>query len=172
VPINTVQQRLLSILDGLPLPRSLGVLSAFISPPNPNVDAMEPCAYIWGSRGVEERLSVPRAQPGNLSTGGDKTITHQVDIWLVWFGSSEPDDLIDQQFPSVIDAVTACLRNTELLDAVTISAVDPMTGQQSDLLAVGEHMSWEYAPVRAVADQRFFRYDAQVTCEVVEVIQA
>lgn len=163
--------RLKSILDGLLLPRDLGVIEAFISPPNPNTDATNPCAYVWGSHGDEQRMTVPRAQPGNLASGGNKTLTHQVDIWLVWFGSAT-DPERDAAFPAVIDAVMACLRNTMLLDAVTIQAVDPWTGGVSDLLNIGENMSWDYAPVRATADQRYFRYDAQITCEVIEIIQA
>ena len=42
----------------------------------------------------------------------------------------------------------------------------------SQLLNIGERMSWEYAPVRAVADQRFLRYDARLTIEIEEIIQA
>jgi hypothetical protein len=33
-------------------------------------------------------------------------------------------------------------------------------------------MSWEWAPVRAVADQRYLRFDGQLTLEVIEIIQA
>lgn len=171
MPLNTIQLRLKSILTELPLPRDLGLLEAFIAPPNPNTEARDPAAYIWGSHGNEKRLTVPRAQAGNLASGGDKELVHQVDIWLVWFGQADVPDA-DSQFPTVIDAVMACLRNTQLLDAASIQAVDPITGQLSDLLNIGENMSWDYAPVRATADERYLRYDAQIVCEVVEVIQA
>lgn len=149
----------------------IGLLEAFIAPPNPNTEARDPAAYIWGSRGTETRLTVPRAQPGVLASGGNKTIVHEVDIWLVWFGQADVAN-VDTQFPAVIDAVCACLRNTKLLDAVTIQAVDPVTGQVSDLLNIGEALNWEYAPVKVTADQRYLRYDALITCEVVEIIQA
>jgi hypothetical protein len=175
MPLNTVQLHLKSILDQLPLPGGIGILQAFIQPLVVDTDAEDPVAYIWGSHGNESRKapsgSKPRARPGNLASGGNKQLTHQVDIWLVYFESNE-DPNGDSAFPSVIDAVMACLRNTELLDAVTIHAVDPVTGQLSDLLAIGEDMDWDYAGVRVTADQRMFRYDAQITCEVVEVIQA
>jgi hypothetical protein len=171
MPINTVQSRLKSILDGLALPQNFGILQAYISPPNPNVDSYDPAAYIWGSHGNESRMTVPRAQPGNLASGGNKELIHQVSIWLVWFGKAT-GPTVDVAFPAIVDAVLACLRNTELLDAVTIHAVDPVTGQLSDLLNIGENMSWDYAAVRAVADQRYFRYDAEITCEVIEIIQA
>ena len=175
MPINTVQQFLRGLLDGLPLniPGVLpdtNVLNAFITPPNPNDDA-RPGAYIWGAHGDEKRLAVPRAQPGQLSSGGDKQATHNVSIWLVWFGpGADPD--ADQQFPSIIDAVIGCLRNAQLHDAVTQLVSDPLTGQQSALLDVGENMSWEYAGVRATADQRYLRFDAIVTVDIVEIFQA
>ncbi len=114
---------------------------------------------------------MPRAQPGNLATGGDKQIDHSVDIWLIWLGPAN-DPNSNTQFPAVIDTVMATLRNVKLLDAVTQYAVDPVTGQISDLLNVGESMTWDYAPVRAVADQRYLRYDALITCDVAEIIQA
>lgn len=171
MPLNTVQCHLKSVLENLPLPRDLGLLDAFIAPVNPNTETQPPGCYIWGSNGNESRMARPRAQPGVLTSGGNKELVHQVDVWLIWFGDPTEADA-DTAFPSVIDAVMACLRNTMLLDAVTIHAVDPITGQQSDLLTIGENMSWEYAPVRATADQRYLRYDALITCEVVEVIQA
>lgn len=156
-------------LDGLLLPLDLGELAAFIEPPNPG-DGTAPGAYVWGSRGHEQRLSVPRAEQGDLSTGGDKQITHSVDVWLVWLGPAN-DPLSNVAFPAVIDAVMGALRNVSLQDG-SQHAVDPVTGQLSGLLAVGEEMSWDFAPVRAVADQRYLRYDAQITCDVVEIIQA
>lgn len=170
MPLVTIQTYLKGVLNGVILPQSLGTLEAVISPPNPNDDVINPMAYIWGGRGDESRKTVPRAQPRDLATGGHKTIDHDVDIWLVWFGAAD-DPQADFQFPSVIDAVCAVLRNVPLLDQ-TQSAVDPVTGQQSDLLDVGERLSWEYAPVRAVADQRYFRYDAQISASIQEWFQA
>jgi hypothetical protein len=170
VPIATVQTHLKQALAGFPLPLTLGRLSAFIQPPNPNDDGLEPCAYVWGSHGDESRETMPRAKPGDLSTGGDKKILHQVNVWLVWFGEVD-DPNADVAFPAVIDAVCGLLRNTGLVDG-TQYVRDPVTGQLSQLLAIGEHLSWEYGTVRAVADQRYLRYDAQITCEVEEIIQA
>jgi len=169
MPLNTVQVYLKSVLDQMVLPQGLGALDAFITPPNPRDDP-EPAIYIWGSHADEARMTVPRAVHGNLATGGDKAITHRVDCWLTWFESSE-DLNVDSNFPAILDAVLAVLRNVEMLDA-TQHATDPVTGQLSHLLNVGENMSWEYGPVRAVADQRLLRFDAQITVEVIEVIQA
>jgi hypothetical protein len=170
MPLNTVQTYLKGVLNGVIMPLDLGTLDAVIAPPNPEDDVVNPMAYIWGSRGAERRESVPRAVPGDLSTGGWKILEHDVDIWLVWFGAAD-DQFADQQFPSVIDAVCAVLRNVAILDQ-TQHATDPVTGQQSDLLNVGENLSWEYAPVKAVADQRYLRYDAQIGVSITEYFQA
>lgn len=156
------------------LPAGLGTLAAFILPPNPRDDP-NPAVYIWGSHGEESRLTLPRAAHANLATGGDKQLTHRVDCWVVWFGPSQDDGTsniaVDYQFPAVLDAVMGALRNAPLVDA-SQHITDPVTGAGSQLLAVGERMTWDYGPVRAVADQRYLRYDAGVNCEVIEVIQA
>jgi hypothetical protein len=167
--INTVQWYLKGLLDQLPLPLTLGTLNAFIQPPNPG-DGTQPGVYIWGSRGNEARKTVPRAQSGNLSTGGHKTLTHSVDAWIIWLGPAV-DTQQDVLFPALIDKIMAVLRNTPILDG-TQHAVDPVTGELSQLLNVGERMDWEYAPVRAVLDQRYLRYDARITIEIEEIIQA
>lgn len=171
MPINTVLSHIKSVLSGLPLPQDLGVMSAFITPLDPNTDALEPCAYVWPAHGDERRHTKPRADPGNLASGGDKQTVHQIDVWLVWFGeAAEPN--IDVAFPAVVDGVMACLRNTPLLTVPTILATDPVTGARSALLAIGENMSYEVGGVRSVLDERYLRYDALVTCEVIEEIQA
>lgn len=172
MPINTVQVFIRDRLNGLILPRGLGTLDAYIVPPNPRDDA-SPGAYVWGSHGEESRLTVPRAQFGNLATGGDKTLRHRVDVWLTWFGPSE-DPMLDLQFPSIIDAVMGVLRNTPLVDAAanTQHVTDPVTGQLSQLLNLGEDQSWDYGPVRATADQRMLRFDANINTSVDEIIQS
>jgi len=113
---------------------------------------------------------VPRAQPGNLSTGGNKNIRHRLDCYIIWIGPSV-DPNADNMFPSIVDAVLALLRNTPIKDQAT-QVQDPVTGQVSDLLNIGENMTWEYAPVRALVDQRYLRYDARVTLDMEEWFQA
>lgn len=169
MPLATVQSYLKQQLNGLNLPAGHGTLTAFIEPPTAD-DGAGANLYIWGSHGDEKRMTVPRAQHDDLGSGGNKEIKHRVDMWLVWFGSVE-DPGVDNAFPSIIDAVMAVVRNLELLDAAQ-HAVDPVTGQTSNLLDVGENMSWEYAPVRAMEDQRYRRYDARITVEITEVFRA
>ena len=54
--LNTAQQYVLSLLDDLPLPGDgTPNLSAVITPPDPNVQAAIPTAYIWPTKGMESR---------------------------------------------------------------------------------------------------------------------
>lgn len=167
MPLNTVQQYLKSLLDQTPLPLGEGVLTAVITPPDPG-EGMVPTVYIWGSVADEARQSMPRAKPGQYSTGGFKKIMHKIDLWITWFGYAD-DAQADSLFPAIIDSVTAVLRNT-LMPVQNV--VDPVTGAPSTLLAIGERMDWDYAPVHSTADQRMLRYVAKVTCTVEELIQA
>lgn len=170
MPLVTVMNYLQQQIDGLNLPLSIGRLTAYIQPAPGADDGSGANAYVWGANLDEARETVPRAAHGNLASGGNKELTHRVNIWLVWF--TDPDDPnINLGFPAIVDAVMAVYRNVEMLDQ-TQHAIDPITGQESNLLNVGEKMSAEYAPVRAVADQRLLRFDAMVEVEVIEVIQA
>lgn len=169
MPLNTVMQYLQTQLNGQNLPLGLGSLEAFIMPLPAN-DSSNAGAYIWGSHHDEKRKALPRALNGDLSTGGLKELTWQIDVWLLWFGQfDEPQ--VDLQFPSIVDFVCAVLRNAPLVQAAD-HAHDPVTGQSSQLLSVGENMSSTMPPPRATSDQGLWRYDAAVTVEVIEEIRA
>ena len=55
MPLVTVQQYILSILDGLELPYNIPAAKAYITPPDPRVQAKVPAIYIWPSDGTENR---------------------------------------------------------------------------------------------------------------------
>jgi hypothetical protein len=170
VPINSVQTYLQQLLNGLPLPYSLPSLAAYITPPDPNVEAEVPTAYVWPSDGEESRDAdkggtIPRnTGPGTPS--GWKNIEHSVDVWLVW-SASDDDPLADTAFPAIMDAVMYCLRTSPERPL----AVDPVTEQLSWLLDIGEKLSYRIS-LRALSDQAYNRYDGLVTVPVIEVFQA
>lgn len=162
------------LLDGLEWPftnlvNPPGNLQAFIMPPNPQVIASAPSAYLWFNRGDEKRSgakygygTVPRAQyPGGPS--GTKAIEHTVPIYLVWDGGSPTDPVVNSLFPGMVDAVMATLRVSE--DPVVIT--DPWTGAQSQLVDVGENISY-LTSLRALEPQRLERLDALLELTVVE----
>lgn len=169
MPVVTVQQYLKDRLNGLALPIGLGNLTAQVRPPAAD-DGTGANAYVWGSAGDEARQTFPRAQHLELPSGGNKMLTHRTNVWLVFFADQDAPNA-DLQFPAIVDFVMATLRNVEMLDQ-TQHAQDPITGQLSNLLNVGENMSWEQGPVRATAEQRYLRYDGLVNVEVIEIIQA
>jgi hypothetical protein len=156
-------------LNGLNLPLQLGQLEAFVMPLPVN-DSANAGAYVWGSHHDEVRKAFPRAENGDLSTGGLKELTWQLDVWLLWFGQSDETD-VNLQFPSIVDFVCAVLRNAPLVQAAD-HARDPVTGQLSQLIAVGEKLSSTMPPPRATSEQGIWRYDAAITVEVIEEIQA
>lgn len=167
MPLNSMQQYVKGLLDGAQLPLNLGTLQVFITPPDPG-DGTEPTVYIWGSIANERRQSMPRHQPGSYSTGGFKLIDHAIDLWLTFCGYAD-DEMVDSQFPIVIDAVCAILRDTLM---PKINVIDEVTGQLSDILSIGEKISWDYAPVRSLDDQRMLRFTSRIVLELTEKIQA
>jgi hypothetical protein len=170
MPINSVQTYLLELLDGTPLPGpagQTGALAAFITPPDPgSLDV--PTAYIWPTGGEEKRLTTPRGSGPNVNQPGWKHIIHRVQLYLAFVGAGD-DPTADTTFPAVIDAVMAVLRPSP--DEVLIT--DPVTGIISSLLlGIGEDMTYDFAVVKTLADQRYLRYDARLTVTVNEYFQA
>lgn len=162
-----MQQYVKGLLDGTQLPLGMGTLTAVITPPDPG-DGTDPMAYIWGSLGDEHRQSMPRHQPGNYSSGGFKKINHTIDVWLIFCAYAD-DEMVDSSFPAVIDSVCAVLRDTKM---PTDNIIDPVSGQSSNVLVIGEHITWDYAPVHSLADQRMLRYTARLAVDLEEKIQA
>lgn len=157
MPINSVQQHLRDALDGTVLPL-YQPLTAFIEPPIADTTA-SPRAYIWGSTLVEKRRAAPRPQ-------GFKRLEHNVDIWLVVFDSADSDQL-DEAFPTTIDAVMQALREAPM----PVTLTDPRSGIVSQLIAIGEDIKADYAPVHAVAEQRLLRFDARLIATCIEEVQ-
>jgi hypothetical protein len=170
VPINSAQVYIQGLLNGLPLPGGIPNLAAYITPPDPNVEAEVPTVYVWPATGDESRDStkvgtVPRnTGPGTPS--GWKNIEHTLDLWVVFFGQDD-DPASDTLFPGIVDAIMFTLRTSPERPLV----VDPYTEQQSWLLDIGERMSYRI-DLRALSDQAFNRYDAQITVSLVEALQA
>lgn len=162
-----MQQYVKGLLDGLALPMAeLGTLTAYIAPPTPG-DQSEPLCYVWGAHAAEKRQTMPRAQPGNLASGGFKVTTHELQLWL-YHAEPNDDPSADSLFPVVIDAVCKVLRNT----AIQVTLTDSVTGEQSTLLEIGEDIEIGYEPARTLSDQRYMQYEALLVVPVREKVQA
>ena len=164
--LNAVQQFVLKTLDQLSTTSlvSLGVppVNAFITPPVFYDEATAPALYIWGSTGRGHRETFPRvAGPtAPLSTAGTKSRRMTIDVWLS-FADSPDNPSANDMFPVLIGAVLHALETVPVFDPSTGQAVqvtDPATGEVSQILEFAEDIDWDYSTVRALEDQRFWRY--------------
>lgn len=167
--IVATQVYLRGLLDGLAWPFSgVAALQAYITPPDPEVTANVPKAYIWPSHGDESRAmqrggTVPRATSLGAPSGF-KGVVHDLEVYLVWFGQDDDTDA-DNLFPGMADAVLSTLRVSADPKRVT----DPYTGVDSWLIDVGEQMTYQIT-IRALVDQAYNRYDCLITLSINEVI--
>lgn len=172
MPINTTQVYINNLLNGLTWPfAGVPPLQSQITPPDPNVEANIPQAYVWPARGREDRNprrggTIPRAT-SDTSPSGLKTQQHRLEVFLVWWGQDDDPDS-DTLFPGMVDAVMDVLR---VSPDTTPVLTDPWSERQSYLIDVGENMDYEIT-IRAVLDQRYNRYDALITCTINEVFTA
>lgn len=172
MPINTTQIYINDLLNGLVWPfTAVPALQSQITPPDPNVDATTPQAYVWPAHGNEGRDprrggTIPRATGPN-SPSGLKTQTHRLEIYLVYFEADDDPDA-DSLFPGMVDWIMNALR---LSQDTTPVLLDPWTNRESYLIDVGEQMDYQIT-VRALADQRHNRYDGLITCVINEVFAA
>lgn len=171
MPILSVVNYLQAQLNGLELPgESTPAMVATIEIPDPNVETDIPTAYVWPTDGDESRDGPAGTMPRNSTPDqpvGDKTITHNADLFVVWMGFGDDP----QTWPvwlGIMDAVMARLRTLYPMPAYP---VDPYTGVQSQISDVGERQSYKTV-VNALQDQAWLRFDALIKLRIVEVISA
>ena len=123
---RTIQAYLLCILNGLEMPDNIPAAKAYITPPDPRVQAKVPAIYIWPTDGEENRSTelggtIPRNNgPGTPS--GTKGLQHQFDVYVTWFSNNGRQ--ADPMFPAIVDTVMMALRYSmpnpaELTDPAT-----------------------------------------------------
>ena len=166
--LNFVKQQ----LDGLPMPGPNALsMRAYITPPDPNVEAQYPTAYVWPPDGRESRNpekggTIPR-NSGPGTPAGFKPVEHVIDVYIVWF-QADDDPQADSLFPGIVDAAMEALRTCK--DSATLQ--DPYDPNiTSTLYDLGEDMSYQ-TTLSALADQAYNRYDALIRCSCMELIQA
>jgi len=171
VPIVVVQSFLLSLLDNLEMPYSVPSAKAYITPPDPRVQAKIPAIYIWPSDGTENRSpelqgTIPRnTGPGTPS--GTKGLLHQFDLYVTWFSSNSGKQQ-DPVFPAIVDTVMMALRYSQPNPA---ELTDPATNMTSSVYNTGEVMHYKIG-VESTQDERWLRYDSLITCSIWEQINA
>ena len=171
MPLVTTQQFLLSLLDGLELPYSVPAAKAYITPPDPRVQAKVPAIYIWPSDGTENRSTelggtIPR-NTGPNTASGTKGLLHQMDVYVTWFSSNSGKQQ-DPVFPAIVDTVMLALRYSQ---PNPYQATDPATNLTSTIYNVGETMRYRTG-VEATNDERWLRYDSLIQVSCWEIINA
>ena len=171
MPIVVVQQYLLSLLDNLELPYNVPAARAYITPPDPRVQAKVPAIYIWPSDGVENRSAelggtIPR-NTGPNTASGTKGLLHQMDCYVTWF-SSNSGPQADPKFPAIVDTVMMALRYAQPNPAYL---TDPVTNLTSTVYNTGETQHYRIG-VESTDDERWLRYDSLVQVSIWEIINA
>lgn len=172
MPIASCQSFMLKLLDGLEMPGGQPPADAYITPPDPRVQARVPAIYIWPSDGDENRSAelggtVPR-NSGWGTPSGTKGVQHQIDVYLTWFAANQGSGN-DNVFPGMVDAVMAALRYSQPNPA---KVQDPnVPSLTTTIYNVGETMKYRIG-LESTEDERWLRYDCLIQCTVWEIMNA
>jgi hypothetical protein len=160
LPLNSVQQYTLGLLQGLEIPwDGIPPLTAYITPPAPGA-FNGPIALVAGARAQASRESMPRGK-------GFKNLVWTVEVYLHYQSPPTAPNL-DQIFPMIVDAVMVQMWTTKM--PVVIS--DPTTGYSSATMSIGERFALDYPPVRTANKSQTYVYVARLQLEVKELLQA
>ena len=154
--LNVVQMHAKRITDGISSPLYEKDLVAYVTPPNPG-KLPGPAAYVWVTQGANKRQTAHRGT-------GFRDTAWTVSVWLMCPGSSTSPDA-DSAFASLIDAVI----NAWVTTPMPISVTDELTGQTSQLVAIGEQFIVQQSPVHTLSDQRLFLYEALLEFTIQEI---
>ncbi len=153
--VNTVQQHVKTLLNGLSIPNYQTNLVTYVTPPNPG-KLPGPAAYVWATSGVNRRQTIPRG-------AGFRETVWSVSVWVMAPGLAA-DPMADTKFAGLIDTII----NAVVTDTMPIMETDPISGQTFQLLSIGEEFTVQQSPVHALADQRLLMYEALIDLTVKE----
>lgn len=166
----SAQSYVASLLVGMVPPGDTGIngpIDALITPLDPDVnpDGIARC-YVWPAHGPEKRIAFPRnSGPGTPAAW--KQLSHELQVFLVWMDSPD-DQSADVNFPLLIDYVMFLLRTSPNPADWT----DPETGVVSNMVNLGEEMSYDFVPPRSLEQQMYRRYDARISITLLELFQS
>jgi hypothetical protein len=160
-----------SILTGLTPPGKTGIkgpIDSLITPLDPDVNPDGIArVYVWPARGPGKRIAQPRNNPATGSPGATKQTKHDLQVFMTWMDSPNDQDA-DVNFPALIDFVWKILETCPSPQLWT----DPETGGVSQMVNLGEVMTYEFIPPRTLEPQKMRRYDARIMCTLLEIYQA
>jgi hypothetical protein len=165
VPLASVEQYVLGILDGLPIIGLGTELEAFITPPV--VDNLDrPKAYIQGARLRTSRQTAPRRS-------GFKHLAWTVDVYLT-YETNLDSPTVDTEFSQVIDAVMAAFWSTTIPTFIDSAGrpVPAAVPNCSQILNTGEDFELENPPEHTPKSLRMLYYAARLGVDIYEAVQA
>lgn len=160
--LNAVQQKIAGYLTGLTSKGFTTPISAQVLQPVATwAKVTAPLVFVWGGAATETRLTIPRGP-------GWKHDAHTISLWLFALDlAADPNRA--WRFPVLIDTVLAAMRGASPMPA---ALTDPQTFKTSQLLNLGEEMTWEYDIDRTLADQRMIRHVCRIDVSVLEEFNA
>jgi hypothetical protein len=169
MPIVSAQSYVASILQGLTPPGDTGLhapIDAQITPLDPDVNPDGIARiYVWPAQGPEKRIAMPR-NTGMGTPAGWKELAHALSLFLIWMDNPN-DENADVNFPLLIDWVMDILRTS----ANPVQWLDPESGIVSNFVNLGEVQKYDFVPPRTLEPQVMRRYDARITCTLLELFQ-
>jgi len=170
MPLVAAQSFVAGLLQGLVPPGGTGLaapIDALITPHDPDVNPDGIArVYVWPATGPGKRIAMPRNSGPGYTTAGSRQIRHDLQVFLVWMDSPEDPDA-DINFPLLIDYVWKVLETSPSPSLYT----SPDTGDQSQMVNLGEEMSYDFVPPRTLEPQMMRRYDARIRCSLLEIYQ-
>jgi hypothetical protein len=136
-------------------------VEAWVDPPTPTT-AETPQAYILAGEGAGKRQTMAGLQ-------GYYEDVHQIYVYLEWMLPPGAQNA-NLAFTNLMDSCISAIRES-YEGAVFIT--DPATNQQSQLLVIGDKLSYKLVPPRALGEdqQGYLDYVAMITFEVKEKTQ-
>lgn len=159
MPLNSVQEFVRDVMNGLVVPTIAQPLEAYITPPT--VEELDgPKMYIFGARLLVNRQTAPRGP-------GFQHYNWTVDGYISYETTPDSDN-VDSEFPLIIDAVMQAARSYSPMPRFI---TDSVTGQRSQILSFGEQMQLEYPPERTPSTLRMLYYTCRIGFDIYEAVQ-
>lgn len=161
--ILACQDYVANVIQGLVGAYGNEPLQAWVDPPSGGIASAEtPQAYVQAASGEGKRQTM-----GGLT--GYYLDVHQVYVFLEWMMPPNTQDG-NLAFTNLIDSTISAIRES-YTGAVLIT--DPATQQESQLLVIGDRLTYKYVPPRNLGEsgEEWFDYTALITFEVQEKVQ-
>jgi len=172
MPLNSIQQYVKGVINGITVAGQTQPLVAYVTPPVVDNAGGPPKAYVWAGRADSLRQTTPRG-------AGFRKINWHIDIYLNYETNPNRPNVggvaVDNQFPLIVDAVLMQLWTTTMptfIDANGTPIGDTYQTGATQVHFIGENWTLDYPTERTPATLRMLWYSALLTVDVTEAIQS